>query len=179
MIKIFVGSQNPVKIEAVRDSFIKYFDEVEVEGINVQSGVHDQPVNDDTFIGAKNRASSLKEMAEEKKLKADFFVGIEGGISKLHEKWFALGVMCVINKEGKIGYGTSPLFELPVNITEELLGGTELGDVMDRLTGEGNTKQKGGAIGFFTRGVMDRKELYVHGLVTALIPFLNEELYFK
>ena len=178
MKKVLVGSTNPVKIEAVRDSFLKFFDGVEVFGINAQSGVNAQPVNEDTFTGAKNRASFLKDMDMNEGLKADFFVGIEGGISRQFEKWFALGVMCIINSEGKTGYGTSPLFELPDSITEELLDGTELGDVMDRLTGEGNTKQKGGAIGFFTKGIMDRKELYVQGLITALIPFLNEELYF-
>ena len=178
MKKIWVGSQNPVKIEAVRDSFLKYFDNVEVNGMNVLSGVNEQPVNEETFIGAKNRAFYLRDISGKDNSKADFYVGIEGGITRLYERWFALGIMCVIDNRGRIGYGTSPLFELPDSITEELLDGTELGDVMDRLTGEGNTKQKGGAIGFFTKGVMDRKELYVQGLITALIPFLNEELYF-
>ncbi len=178
MIKVLVGSRNPVKIEAVRESFVKYFGEVEVKGIAADSGVNPQPVNEETFKGAKNRALFLKNNNGDKSARADFYVGIEGGIAQLYNKWFALGIMCVIDKEGKIGYGTSPLFELPGSVTEELLNGTELGDVMDRLTGEGNTKQKGGAVGFFTRGVMDRKELYVHGLITALIPFLNKELFF-
>jgi non-canonical (house-cleaning) NTP pyrophosphatase len=50
---------------------------------------------------------------------------------------------------------------------------------MDRITGENNIKQKGGAIGFFTKEIMDRKALYISGLIVAFVPFLNEELYFK
>jgi non-canonical (house-cleaning) NTP pyrophosphatase len=46
------------------------------------------------------------------------------------------------------------------------------------FVGDYNTKQKGGAIAFFTRGVMDRKKLYVQGVTLALIPFVNERLYF-
>ena len=42
-----------------------------------------------------------------------------------------------------------------------------------------NSKVKGGAIGFFTNDVMDRKELYLGGLIVALVPFLHKKLYFK
>jgi non-canonical (house-cleaning) NTP pyrophosphatase len=77
-----------------------------------------------------------------------------------------------------MSFGTTPPYELPDSITRELLAGTELGDVIDRLAGDHNSKQKGGAIAFLTRGVMDRKKLYVQGVTLALIPFINESLYF-
>ncbi len=178
MIKILVGSKNPVKIEAVRSAFLKYYDEVDVYGYAADSGVADQPVNEETFQGAKNRAEALRELNENDKLNADFFVGIEGGIAKFFNQWFAFGLMCIIDKEDNIGFGSSPMFELPAPVTEELLQGIELGTVMDRITNEHNTKQKGGAIGFFTNGVMNRKELYVSGLITALIPFQHKQLFF-
>ncbi len=179
MVKILVGSKNPVKIEAVKEAFLKYFDVVEVTGIHANSKVAAQPVGDETFAGAKNRAVELMQINNSKNLQADYFIGIEGGIAKFFNQWFALGLMCIINKEGKTGFGASPLFELPKSITEELLKGVELGDVMDRITGNRNTKQKEGAIGYFTNGIMDRKELYVQGLITAFIPFLHKELFFK
>jgi len=177
-MKILVGSQNPVKIEAVKEAFSKYFGDVEVEGINVNSKVPDQPVNEETFEGAKNRVLELKRINEEKNLNANFFVGIEGGIKEFYSKWFAFGGMCIMNNKGKIGFGTSANFELPDSITKELLNGIELGKVMDKIAGTDNIKQKGGAIGFLTKEIMNRKELYINGLVVALIPFVNEELYF-
>ena len=179
MIKILVGSENPVKVEAVRESFLKYFKEIEIKGLKAGSGVSAQPVNEETFQGAMNRAFFLKNNLKDDGFGADYFVGIEGGITEMFGQWFALGVMCIVDKYGRSAFGTSPLFELPARVTAELLAGTELGDVMDKITGEENTKQKAGAIGFFTKGIMDRKELYVQGLVTALIPFMNRELFFN
>ncbi|MHB8905632.1 MAG: inosine/xanthosine triphosphatase [Melioribacteraceae bacterium] len=176
-MKILVGSKNPVKVASVKESFAKYFDNVDVIGIEVESGVSTQPVNDQTFIGAQNRAIKLKELNDTQNLSADYFVGIEGGITKQFEKWFAFGCMCIIDKEGRIGFGTSPHFELPQNVVEKLLQGIELGDVMDEIMNQQNTKQKHGAIGFFTNGVMNRKELYVEGLKVALIPFLHKEMF--
>jgi len=177
-MKIFVGSENPVKIEAVKEAFTKYFGEVEVIGIGVESHVPAQPVNDETYIGAQSRAIHLKELNEKENLGGDYFVGIEGGIAEEFQKWFAFGAMCIMDKEGRIGLGTSPHFELPKNVAEKLLNGNELGDVIDELTNAENSKQHSGAIGFFTNGVMDRKELYTNGLIVAMIPFLHKQLYF-
>ncbi len=178
-MKILVGSKNPVKIDAVKEAFSKYFNGVEVKDMSAESSVSPQPVGDETFRGAKNRASWLKKINDEESLNADYFIGIEGGISRFFNMWFALGLICIIDKEGKAGFGASPLFELPGSVTEELLKGIELGEVMDKITGNHNTKQKGGAISYFTNGVMDRKELYVQGVITAFIPFLHKELFFN
>lgn len=178
-MKILVGSKNPVKIESVKEAFSKYFDDVEAEGIEVNSGVSVQPVNDETYIGAQNRAFNLYELNKENNLGADFFVGIEGGIAKQYNRWFAFGCMCIIDKEKNSGFGNSPHFELPEGIVKKLLGGIELGDVMDKIMNEQNTKQRGGAIGFFTNGVMSRKELYIEGLKVALIPFLHKKMFFE
>jgi len=179
MTKVLVGSENPVKIKAVEEVFSKYFDNLEVVAIKVDSKVSSQPVNDETFEGAKNRALELKRINKEENLGAKFFVGIEGGIINLASSWFVIGGICIVDIKGNIGYGSSPLFEIPKSIANKLLDGVELGDVMDNITGKHNIKKKEGAIGFFTKGVMDRKNLYVNGLITALIPFLNEDLYFE
>jgi inosine/xanthosine triphosphatase len=180
-MKVLVGSRNPVKLEATKDAFSKYFNAVEVVGIGVNSKVSNQPIEDETFAGAENRAFELKKTNKERNFNAEFFVGIEGGIKRLFDRWFTFGVICIMDDKGRIGYGTSPFFELPSYITEELLKGKgiELSDVMDNLIGEKNTKEKQGAVGYFTKGVMDRKRYYVDGLTVALIPFLNKDLYFE
>lgn len=163
-MKVLVGSLNPIKIESVKEAFSKFFGKVEVIGINVDSKVSNQPINEETFEGAKNRALELKKINQEQNHGAKFFVGIEGGIKKFYSKWFAFGGMCIMDDEGKLGFGTSPNFELPKSITKELLNGVELGVVMDKIIGVHNTKQKNGAIGFLTKNVMNRKEIYIQGL---------------
>ncbi|MGE5411674.1 MAG: inosine/xanthosine triphosphatase [Clostridiales bacterium] len=175
---VLVGSQNPVKVKSTEEAFQKYFPDVKVQALDVQSNVPVQPVNDDTFTGARNRATNLFNFNKNNDLGADFFVGIEGGIINLYNKWFALGAMCIIDKNGNTGFGTSPNFELPDEIVKELLNGKELGIVMDELMNQSNTKQKMGAISYFTKGVLDRKDLYVQGLVVAMVPFLHSEMFF-
>ena len=79
-MKIIVASKNPVKINTTLDGFKKMFPEheIEIEGVNVASGVADQPKSDEeTFNGANNRSLTAKEQYPD----ADFWVGIEGGIS--------------------------------------------------------------------------------------------------
>jgi inosine/xanthosine triphosphatase len=178
-MKVLVGSENPVKITAVEGAFTRYFGEVKVLGVKVDSKVSSQPINEEIFAGARNRAQALRIINQKKQLGADFFVGIEGGIIKLTGRWFAFGGICVLDKEGQEGCGTSPFFELPPTITKDLLKGTELGDVMDKLTGDTNTKQKQGAVGYFTKGILQRKDFYLNGLLMALIPFLHQESYFN
>ena len=178
-MKVLVGSQNPVKIEAVKDAFSKYFGDVEVIGMKVPSNVPDQPFGEDTYKGAKNRALALKKLSEEQDIDADFFVGVEGGVIKLYGTWLQFGGMCIIDKKGRTSFGASPHYPLPDCVVEQLMKGIELGTVMDNLSKEHNTKQKGESIAYFTKNVMARKEFYMHGLVVALVPFLNEELYFK
>lgn len=177
-MKVLVGSKNPVKIASVEEAFSNYFKNLEVVGIEVDSGVSIQPVNDETFIGAQNRAAKLLDLNQQENLGAELFVGIEGGIAKQFERWFAFGCMCIIDKEGKVGFGMSPHFELPQSIVEKLLEGIELGDVMDEIMNQQNTKQKHGAIGYFTNGVMNRKELYIEGLKVAIVPFLHKQMFF-
>ena len=59
------------------------------------------------------------------------------------------------------------------------LGGVELGEVIDNLVGEQETRRKQRAAGYFTKGVIDRERIYTDGLLAALVPFLNEDLFMK
>lgn len=178
-MKILVGSKNPVKIKAVEEAFSLYFENIEVIGISVPSNVPDQPINEETYLGAENRANELQKINFIKNFNADYFIGIEGGIQQIYNKWFAFGCMCLIHKSGNYSFGTSANFELPEIVTKQLLERKELGYVMDEIMKEENTKQKGGAIAFFTNGKMDRKELYIPGLISALVPFQHQKMYFN
>jgi len=177
MMEVLVGSENPVKIVAAKKVFSKYFEQVKVTGIEVSSKVSAQPINEETFGGARNRGLELKKLNEKQNLGADFFVGIEGGIAEFYSKWFALGVACVIDNQNQIGYGVSPCFEPPASIVKQLLSGSKLGEVMAKISGKDNIGQTEGAIGFLSKGMMDRKALYIHSLTVALVPFLNKDLY--
>ncbi len=177
-MKILLGSKNPVKIEAAKEAFEKYYRDVNVIAFDVDSKVGSQPFGEDTYAGAENRARSLLIKNSEEKINADYFVGIEGGIKNIYNKWFAFGCVCILDKYGNAAFGTSPQFELPNEVLTRLVGGEELGHVIDSLQGQKNTKQKQGAIGFFTGGVMQRKDFYIPGVICALVPFRQPEFFF-
>lgn len=174
---VLVGSGNPVKSGAVAEVFRAYFEDVEVGNVEVASGVPAQPVGDETWTGARNRALALAQRSAAEGLNAAYCVGLEGGIAQLAGSWYTFGVVCIADPAGRCGFGVSPMFELPPAIVARLLGGEELGHVIDELSGEENTKQKGGAIAFLTAGRVDRRQLYAHGVTMALVPFLNAALY--
>lgn len=178
-MKVLVGSKNPVKIEATKEAFSKYFDNVEVSSFEMESKVSHTPMKDKVMKGARNRALALKEINKEKGLNADFLIGMEGGVTELHSQWFLCNSIFIINREGESTSGTFPLFQLPDYIVDEVRKGVELGDLMDQLKGEANVKKKGGATGFFTQNKINRKEFYVIGLISTLVPFINEELFKK
>ena len=177
-MKVLVGSSNPTKIGAVRDVFDRCFGETEVVGIEVDSDVAGQPVGDETFTGAENRARALVRLNAEQGLAAHYCVGIEGGVSRLHGRWFAFGAVCIADMADRLSFGVTSHFELPHQVAAALADGTELGSVIDKLTGLRDTRLDGGAIGYLSHGRLDRRGLAAQGVFMALIPFLNDPLFF-
>ncbi|MCG9133371.1 DUF84 family protein [Candidatus Poribacteria bacterium] len=177
--KVLIGSENNVKIESARQSFSKFFKPVDVKGLRVDSGVPAQPLNDDIFVGAKNRAEHVKRINDEQQLNADFFVGIEGGILQLHNRWFQCSVVCMLDQQHRESFGTTGLYELPNWIIEKLLAGSELRHIIDELVQSSNTKEKQSTIGFLTNGEVDRLQNNTQAITFALVPFLQDNLYFQ
>ncbi len=177
--KVLIGSENRVKIESTRQSFSRFFSPLEIYGLSVDSGVSAQPFNQDTFVGAQNRAEHAKRINDEQHLNANFFVGIEGGVLELHNRWFQFTVIHILDQQHRESFSTSGLYELPDWIVEKLLAGIELGHIIDELTEDFNTKEKQSASGFFTKGAIDRLQNYTQAVTFALIPFLQDSLYFR
>lgn len=173
-MKILIASKNPVKVNAVQEAFKICFDEsVEPEGISVASGVSDQPRSDEeTRTGAKSRVEGLLCL----KQKADFYVGIEGGIDQVDDRLQAFAWIAISDGE-KQSLGRTGSFELPPEVARLIGEGLELGDADDRVFEQRNSKQKNGAVGLLTNDLLTRQQLYQHGIVLALIPFMNKKLY--
>lgn len=167
-MRVVVGSTNPVKISAVEESFSLAFGDVEVKGVEVDSGVGPEPIEEEAVEGAINRARKAMEL-----LPSDFSVGIEGGLFHLHGRYYFAGFIAIMRKDGLMSTGTSGWFECPQKLLRRVLRGEELGKIMDEITGGKDTKKKEGAIGYFTRGIVDRKELYKHGVLMALARFIS------
>jgi len=176
MKKIIVASENPVKINATRRGFEHMFPNMKftVEGISATSGVSDQPIGrTETLQGAYNRLKGAVKAVPD----ADYWVGLEGGI-EVHDDAMEVSAWIVIqDKSGRTGKGQTGTFILPPAIAGHVSDGKELGTATDIVFGQTNSKQAGGSIGELTGGLVDRTAHYDVGVIFALIPFKNPELY--
>lgn len=175
-MKIAIGTKNPVKIKACKNVMKEIFgNNIEIIPVEVDSIVSRTPLSDKEMIdGARNRAlDSLK------KIEADFGVGMEGGISEISGKRFLTGWSVVIDKNRVESIGGGQRVELPTHIVEEVERGKELGEVIDEITGEKDTKKKFGAVGVLTRRLIDREKAWEVSLIFATSKFLRPDLYEK
>lgn len=172
VLKISVGSTNPVKLEASVEAFELAGERVEVTKLDIQSGVSDQPTSDREAIkGAEQRAKKAKERGD-----FDFGVGLEGSVTDTDFGMFLTGwALLMDSKDSYLGGGGR--LQLPGSIADRIRNGEELGPVMDEVTGRSGVKEGEGAIGIFTNGIISRKEAYRNALVFALAKYLNPEFY--
>lgn len=175
-MRIGVGSKNPVKIESVKQTFQKAFPDqtIEVIGVDVNSGVSDQPNSvAEARQGALNRAKGALEATQ-----ADYGVGLEAGNEQIDQEWYVNGWAAIIDQEGNIGYGSSGVVALPPAIVELLDEGLELGAAFDKVFGGHNNKHKGGFTGFITNNVLTRTDAFSRATIYALAPFIQKDIYF-
>ena len=173
---IVVASQNPVKIQAVVNGFQRMFvdQEFAVQNISAPSGVSHQPrSNAETVQGAVNRAAE----AARRLPKADYWVGIEGGVEDTAEGEMIAFAWVAIRDHDRLGSGRTGTFFLPPVVADLIRQGKELGEADDIIFGRINSKQDNGAVGLLTGNVIDRVQLYEQAVILALIPFKNSELY--
>ena len=171
-MKIVVASKNPVKIGAAREAFSAVFPDaaVRVRGIEVDSGVGDQPESDaKTREGARARA--LK--AYDAEPGADFWVGLEGGVEVLDGQLMTFAWMAIKGRVGEMSEARSPTLPLPPAVKELVEAGMELGEANDRVFSTVNSKQGGGAYGLLTNGRYTRESIYAQTLIIALTPFVS------
>lgn len=174
-MKVAVGSKNPGKISAVREAFTILFpsESIEVEGIEVDSGVSAQPMSDTESIrGARNRATKAM-----KALDADYGVGLEGGLQNIDGLWFDCGWMIVIDADGNEGIGSTIRMEVSDKVMNHIQSGKELGDAIDIEFNAVNSKHSNGHFGLMTDDKITRITAYRDGVISAMCRFIHPEVY--
>jgi inosine/xanthosine triphosphatase len=173
--RVIVGSENPVKIAAVRAVLARCAPDVIVVGAATASGVPDQPWGDaETRAGATERARGALRRDPD----ADLGVGIEGGVvreadgSVMSCAWAA-----VVDGAGMVSVGGSLALPLPPAVVSLLDAGVELGHAMDQVAGTVGTKHGGGAVGLLTAGLISRQEAYEQLVTYALSRWLGRALW--
>ena len=172
-MKVAVGSTNPVKVGAVRLVIERAWPGATIIGIRVNTGVPAMPMSDlECQKGARNRALAARQAA-----RADLGVGIEGGVQEENGALMLTAWTVVVNGRGLEGVGGSGRIALPETIAARVRAGEELGYVMDDLLNEKNVKQKGGAVGALTAGLVPRQDALALSVAYAIAPFIAPHLY--
>lgn len=174
-MKVLVATKNKGKIEGAKRALQKYFDIVEIEGIPVASGVSEEPVNEEIYIGAKNRVRNLKAYAKEHKIEADLYLSSESGIYNTLGRWMITNLAVIEDNKDFESYGTSSSFPVPERLVEQIIA-TDLSQVMNQIFSKDDERHnKGGAIQLLTHNEISRIDLTEQAFIMALTKYLNED----
>ncbi len=108
-MKIGVTSENKLKVDAVKKAYSFLGSSVEVIGYKADSGVGEQPVEQQTLEGAKNRISDVNSRVKG----LHRIVSIENGIFREDEKWLDKAVIVIYDptKDSEhVAYSDSIIF---------------------------------------------------------------------
>lgn len=174
-MRIAVGSRNPVKVGAVADAMAAVWpdDPATITGVDVPSGVRDQPMSfAETLAGARQRARLARAAHD-----AAYGIGIESGLGEVDGTWYSMAWIVAIDEAGREGHASTSFVPLPPRLLALVHDGLELGAAIDRVVGGTNTKQRGGMTGMLTRNVLTRREVFRNALIVAFAPFHHPDLY--
>ncbi len=170
-MNVNVGTNNSLKVRAVRAAFAAAFpeDDVEVNAIDVPSGVPAQPFGAQVTAGAINRARAAL-------LDADYGVGIEAGIVGLPgcEERFSVQFCAIVDQTGEMTVGHGPGYTLPHGVIAALESGSDLNLEMSRISGIDEIREKIGAVGYLSNGLTDRLTITRDAVLMALIPRIKQ-----
>jgi inosine/xanthosine triphosphatase len=176
-MKILVASKNQGKIEGAKRAFLKYYDDIDIMGISVPSDVSEQPVNKDTYLGAKNRVRNLKKYANENNIDADMFVAVETGIHDCLGRWMITSIAVIEDKGNFESYGTSASFPVPDRFVDEIIN-SDLSQVVNKIFTEDDERRNGGgASQMLTHNVITRIDLTESAFIMALTKYINKNVW--
>lgn len=167
---LFLGSTNPVKINAVTVASQESWPTAIVQGVVVKSYVPSQPLTDEeTKLGAFNRAKGALDILKKEHPQDEILgIGLEGGVFKKDQELWSTVWACVLAADGSSYFVNGARFKIPEIISQKILAGEEMGTVMGKIVKDRDVKQKQGAIGIITEGFVDRTEEYTAIVKLAL-----------
>ncbi|MCI8482646.1 MAG: DUF84 family protein [Clostridia bacterium] len=176
-MKVLIATKNQGKIEGAKIALLEYFEEVEIEGIPVETDVSEQPVNEEIYQGAKNRIKNLKKYAKEQKINADLYLSIESGIHNLLGRWMITNIAVIEDNNNFEGYGTSSSFPVPEKFVKQIIE-TDLSQVMNQIFSKDDDRHnKGGGIQLLTKGKISRIDLTKQAFIMALTKYINGDIW--
>lgn len=157
-MKIIVGTTNQAKLKAVETVCLPYFDAVHIQAISGQSGISAQPIgNEETRLGAVNRALEAISHGE-----GTIGLGLEGGVMYVGDTMYLCNWGAMALPNGRVLTAAGAQIPLPDRLKKEIEQGEELGPLMEAYVNQQGIRQKEGAMGILTDGLISRSKLFEH-----------------
>ncbi len=118
-MKIAIATNSVDKINGIKIAFSRFFNiketEIEIVHRSVDSGVSEQPFNEEVYRGAINRCESI--LTED----ADFYASCEAGIEAFWEIYFNVQIVCIFDKRTQsFSLGKSSGWQIPYRDIEKI-----------------------------------------------------------
>ncbi len=171
-LAIRVGTDNPVKVRAVRRAFESLGWRAAIARVRVPTEVPEQPFGSEAIRGAVARARAALGAA-------DFGVGIEAGLvwEPMVGDYFDVQYCAIVDRAGRVTVGHGPGFGYPPSVVRRVKEGLTVGEAMAHLTGIRGIGSKQGAIGHLTDRRLDRDALTESAVLMAMVPRIRRDLY--
>ena len=119
-MKIFCATNSIDKINGIKLAFSRYFQieetEIIVHHASAESGVSEQPFNEETYRGAMNRVNTIIPTEG-----FDYYVSCEAGIESILDIYFNVQVVCIYdNKNKNYFFGKSAGWQIPLKDIGEI-----------------------------------------------------------
>ncbi len=186
---IALGSARASKIMAVRSTCARVatvdsrWTRAELIARSVETGVPAMPITDSQLMrGARTRAAGVRAALRGEGLRADFYVGLEGGFHSITldgtRHTFLRGWAYATDDEGRGYYGAAPSVTMPPEIVARVeRTRRELSEVIDEVAGGHDIRSREGAWGVLSRGLLTRSMSFETALLAAFAPFYNARIY--
>jgi len=126
-IKIALGSTNKDKADIAKKAFADLDIKVSIKGLKVNSGITNQPLDNKTTLkGAINRAREAGKISP----KADFALGLEGGLHEIEGLYRLFCFAVLIDKNNRQFVGESFPIPLPERVSNEVKNGAFFGEAI-------------------------------------------------
>jgi inosine/xanthosine triphosphatase len=185
MLTVMIGSTRPAKVGAVRDALAAIalvdarFAQATLQAIDVAAVAPTMPMTEAAILlGARVRAQALIGSGSPAGGFDRLAIGLEGGLDPLADGSgrHSLKLWVAATDGARWGFGAGGAIVLPDSVTQRVIDGRELGDVVDELVGE-PVRGTRGAWGVLTSDLFTRRDAFKCAVLAALAPFYNSRLY--
>lgn len=171
-MNIVIGTKSESKIKALKKALKKLnINDYNIISVKAKSDVRDNPINEETKMGAQNRNKFIKEYCEKNNIDYDVLISIEAGYTKEGENYYLDTFANAIYK-GQKYWSRSPRLKITKNIFDYVYEQNMLHEIINEILGK---KYINGFIGFVTKDVVKREDIDAYALSIVLAKCFNIE----